>query len=164
VRPSPAIRVLAGAALLAGVAGAILLLQRIPPPADAVAALADATLSNPADLTAGAPPSPQAAAALRRTVTALATAERRRAADINWAEARQWRAVTADGVRLTLQAVPAGPAGQAGPADGTVLVRLTADPLPGASAEAVARADAIRALRGRAYALPASDSGALVAR
>lgn len=158
MRRSPAVRAAAAAALLLGVAGLVRLLQAVPPPDDAVAGLADATLTGAADLTAGASPSPQAATALRRTVAALGSSPRRRAADINWALARQWRAVTADGIRLTLQAVPAGPAG------GDVLVRLTADPMPRATADAVARAAEIRALRGRAYAVPAADAGALVPR
>lgn len=155
MRRTPAVRAAAVAGLLLAAAAVVHLLQAVPPPDDAVADLAEARLTATADLTAGTAPSPQAAAALRRTVAALGSAPRHRAADINWALARQWRAVTADRIRLTMQAVPD---------DGVVLLRLTADPLPGASPDAVARAAAIRALRGRAYALPAAEAGALVGR
>ena len=155
MRRTPAVRVAATIALLLAAAGVVQLLQRVPPPEDVVAGLAGVPLRAPANLSAGSPPTPDQARTLRKVIDRLGTAPRRRAAEINWAEARQWRAVTADGVRLTLQAVPAG---------SEVLVRLTADPMPGVSADAVARASAVRALRGRAYVLPARDAGLLVAR
>ena len=92
---------------------------------------------------------------LRRVLTSLQSLPDADARRINWAEARQWRVVTGDGLRLTLQAV--------GGTDGG-WVRVTADPVDPADGRAVARAGRIRAQRQRALRLTGPDAAMLAER
>lgn len=97
---------------------------------------------------------PERARAVAAAIASLKVAPRFDGRGINWASATQVRAETADGIILTLQVVPADTGGMA---------RITADPVPGVP-EAADRAQAIRALRHKAYKLDLRSAAALLQR
>jgi hypothetical protein len=97
-------------------------------------------------------PQPLRGDQLRRAAAVIASLEQAPAIDsraVVWGGAVLWRAVTRDGVVLSLQAKPIA---------GGVAVRVTADPAAGRPPATSAEAAAIRGLRLNAYRL-SPDAG-----